>query len=376
MTGIKRSLFGTALLGVIAILCLGYALFVTGDLMRQYTGISVRLTGAPVTQKTLENALEKTNERELSFTAAWTRSADERMAESELGGKTSLRVVCVNGDMRQVAPMKLYSGAYPTEDDTEGCLLDAASAWVLFHSTDAIGATVALGKQAYVVRGIAEMYEPAMMIRDDRAAYENLEFSSQNPDGAKQSVETFLYRCGSTDGSVIVQSGLIVRVIRGAAWLPMWIAMACFAVALFRRGWKMRKRLSRRALYWIVGAALCALLCWGAALTLFWPQSFLPTRWSDFAFWGQLIDNWRTEAKACALMTQLPKEIELFSAVRRCAVALLVSLLSGGWCVSAVRLSDWKAVTEQKARAPRTLESLSQGSRRAEEKVNSSETLS
>ena len=342
MTGTKRSFIGAALLGAIAILCLGYALRVTGGLKRQYTGTSVRLTGTPVTQKTLEKALEKTNEQELSLTAAWTRSADERPAGSELGGKTSLRVVCAYGDMRQIAPMKLLSGTFPAGDDSDGCLLDAASAWALFHSTDATGATVLLGDRAYVVRGIAELYEPEMLIRDERAAYENLEFSSQNPDGAKQSIETFLYRCGNTDGFVIVPGELIVRVIRGAAWLPLWIAAVCAAGTLFRRGWKARENPARRVFYWTAGIALLALLCWGAASTLFWPQSFLPTKWSNFAFWGQLIDTWRTDVKAFARMTQLPKEIELFSAVRRCAAALIVSILSGGWCASAVRLNAWK----------------------------------
>lgn len=346
MTGIKRNLFGAALLGIIAILCWGYALRMADNLKRQYTGTSVRLIGTFVTQKTLEKALGQTNGQELSCTAAWTRSADEQPVRSELGGKTQLRVVCVYGDMRQTAPMKLLSGAFPVEDDTEGCLLDAASAWALFHSTDATGAAVKLDGREYIVRGIADMYEPAMMIRSDQAGYENLEFAVRSADEAKQSVETFLYRCGNTNDYVVVQSGLAVRVVRGAAWLPLWIAAACAAIALLKRGWRARVRPARSVLYLTAGVALGALLCWGAVSTIYWPQSFLPTKWSDFAFWGKLADTWRTDAKAFALMTQLPKEIELFSALRRCAVALIVSILSGGWCAATVRLC-WRNYTQR-----------------------------
>jgi len=337
MTGTKRGFFGTALLGLIATVCWAYALLSANGLMRQYIGISVRLFETSVTRQTLEQALEQTNENELACTAAWTRNDGEQTAGSQLGGETSLRIIRVYGDMRQVAPMKLLSGTFPTEDDVDGCLLDAASAWALFRSTDAIGAVVTIVDREYVVRGIAETYEPMLMIRDDQAAYENMEFSSQDPDGTKQFVETFLYRCGNTGGYTIVQSGLIARVVRGAAWLPLWIAAICAVIALGRRGWKMRGQPGRSGLCWIAGVALAVLLCWGVASTAFWPQSFLPTKWSDFAFWGNLVDTWRSNAKACALATQLPKEIELFSALRRCAAALIVSILSGGWCAAAFR---------------------------------------
>lgn len=349
MKGSKRGVFGAALLGLLAIACWAYALLTAGGLARQYLGVSVRLSETSVTQKALEKALERTDESELSCTAAWTRSAGKQTAASHLGGETSLRVVCVSGDMRQIEPMKLLSGAFPTQDDADGCLLDAASAWALFHSTDALGATVTLGDREYVVRGIAETYESVLMIRDDRASYENLEFAAQNPDGAKQSVETFLYRCGGADHSVIVQSGLIARVALGAAWLPLWIAAACAAAAFFRRGWKTRGRQARNVLCWAAGAALTALVCFGLASTAFWPQSWLPTKWSDFAFWGRLIDNWKTEMKTFALMTQLPKEIELFSTVRRCAAAIIVSILSGGWCAAAFRCKRRRSIARNEA---------------------------
>ncbi len=337
MTGIKRGLFGAGLLGMITVVCWAYALLTANDLVRQYAGISVRLFETTVPRQTLEKVLEQTNGGELACTAAWTRSDGNQMAGSELGGKTALRVVCVYGDMRQVAPMKLLRGAIPVEGDTEGCLLDATSACALFHSIDAVGAQVTLGELHYIVRGIAETYEPVLMIRNEQASFENLEFAVQNPDGAKQSVETFLYRCGGSVEYTVVQSGMIARIIRGVAWLPLWIAGICSAAALVKRGWGMRTRLAKSVQYWIAAAAIAALVCYGLTKTASWPQSFLPTKWSDFAFWGELLNTCKLEAKTYALMTQTPKEIELFSAARRCIVALLVSILSGGWCVSAAR---------------------------------------
>lgn len=325
------------ILGLIATVCWAYALLNAAGLARQYTGTSVRIPGDPVLQKTLIRAQEQTDSAELFCTAAWTRGLPEEVEGLLTGGTASVRVICVYGDMRQTEPMKLLSGSFPTEDDEQGCLLDVTTAWTLFHSTDPIHATLKIDDKVYIVRGIVESYEPMVLIRNDRASYENLEFSSQNPDGAKQFIETFLYRCGCTENSVIVQGGLIARVVWGAAWLPLWIAAAYAAIILSKRGREMRGRPARSVPYRVAGVAVAALLCFGLVSTAFWPQSWLPTKWSDFAFWGRLIEAWQTQAKACALMTQLPKEIKLFSIVRRCAAALMISILSGGWCAASVR---------------------------------------
>ncbi len=74
MTGTKRNLFGAALLGLIALACWAYALVASGGLARQYTGISVRLTQAPVTRKSLENAQKQADDGELTCAAACRES--------------------------------------------------------------------------------------------------------------------------------------------------------------------------------------------------------------------------------------------------------------------------------------------------------------
>jgi hypothetical protein len=322
MKGSKRGVFGAALLGLLAIACWAYALLTAGGLARQYLGVSVRLSETSVTQKALEKALERTDESELSCTAAWTRSAGKQTAASHLGGETSLRVVCVSGDMRQIEPMKLLSGAFPTQDDADGCLLDAASAWALFHSTDALGATVTLGDREYVVRGIAETYESVLMIRDDRASYENLEFAAQNPDGAKQSVETFLYRCGGADHSVIVQSGLIApRVCSwgGFSGCRCGSRQPALDCCFFPARLENARPQARNVLCWAAGPRSPRSCASGWLRPRSGRSPGCRPNGRDFAFWGRLIDNWKTEMKTFGLMTQLPKEIELFSTVRRSA---------------------------------------------------------
>ncbi len=347
MTGVKRRFIFTGVLGIVAMACWAYSLLTAYNLERTYTGISARLIDTAVSRKTLEEAIKQTDADELFCTAAWTRSDESRQAESKLGGNAKPRVVRVYGDMRQVAPMELISGTIPAEDDETGCLLDANSAQALFHSTDAIGAKVSLDEKQYTVRGVIKTYERVIMLRDDRTTFENIEFSSQSTDGAKQLVETFLYRCGSTGEYAIVQNGMLARLTLAASWVPLWLALAYAAIQLVKRGWKTRGQATRSISYWVVGMVMVAILCYGLVQTAYWPQSFLPTRWSDFAFWGKWAEACKAEAKTFALMTQTPKEIELFSAMRRCSTALIVSVLSGGWCLTTARFARWKRMVSR-----------------------------
>ena len=347
MTGVKRRFIFAGVLGIVAMACWAYSLLTAYSLERAYTGISARLIDTAVTRKTLEEAIKQTDADELFCTAAWTRSDESREAESKLGGSTKLRVVCAYGDMRQVAPMELLSGTIPAEDDEAGCLLDANSTQTLFHSTDAIGAEVTLDEKQYTVRGIIKTYERVIMVRDDRTTFENIEFSSQSTDGAKQLVETFLYRCGSTGEYAIVQNGMLARLTLAASWVPLWLALAYGVVLLIKCGFNRHKRKARSILLWIGAVAVGGVLCYGVASTAYWPQSFLPTKWSDFAFWGTWIEACKAEAKTFALMTQTPKEIELFSAIRRCSTALIVSVLLGGWSLTTARFARCKRMVSR-----------------------------
>ena len=89
-----------------------------------------------------------------------------------------------------------------------------------------------------------------------------------------------------------------------------------------------------------MGILLLLMAVWISTNTLYWPQSFLPTRWSDFSFWRSLMDSWKADWKAISLMTPLPKEIQLFQALRGCGLLLITAFLAGGWCAASFR--TWK----------------------------------
>lgn len=336
MTGTKRS-WCAALLGLVAIASWLGAISNVSWLVRQYDGLSVRFPEPTVTQKDLLRTSGETPEGEMHLRAAWTGDANLQTASSDLGEQTQLRRIQAYGDLRAIAPMRLVSGSYPLGDDTSGCLLDKASAWQLFHSTDAIGAAVRMGMNRYTVRGIVDAYEPMMVIRGGSMTYENLEFSADDYSAAKQQVETFLYRCNAPKSYTLIESGLFARLARGSVCLVPCAFGIAGAIALFKsaRGKKHRRGAAR--LGYAAGTVTMAIVLAILLGTFYWPQSFLPTKWSDFGFWRELIEGWNGLGKTILLISPHPKEIQLFAALRWCAVLELAALLAGGWSAALVR---------------------------------------
>lgn len=344
MTGTKRGWCAASLLGLFAVACWLGALSIASWLTRQYDGLSVRFAQPAVTQKDLLRAIGETPEGELRVRAAWTSDAKLQTASSELGTQTQLRRIQAYGDLRAIAPMRLLLGSFPVEDDTGGCLIDKASAWQLFHSTDAIGGVVTLGQNRYTVRGIADAYEPMIVIRGGNATYENLEFAASEQSAAKQQAETFLYRCNAPQTYTLIESGLFARVARGLVWLCPCAFGVAGAIAFFRNA-RLQKGRPDTALPRYAASAACFAFALTILLnTFYWPQSFLPTKWSDFGFWRDLAEGWSALGKTVSLMTPHPKEIQLLAALRWCAVLEVAALLLGGWCITSGRrmLQRWR----------------------------------
>ncbi|MEN6419972.1 MAG: ABC transporter permease [Clostridiaceae bacterium] len=340
MTRTKRGLWRAVLPGLLAAICWLIALTSAVNLVERYGGLSVRFAEAAVTRADLERAQTESTGGGLVLQAAWTRSSERQTLGSALGGSAKVRVVGVYGDPRQTAFIQLLCGGFLPEDDEEGCVLDAASAWALFHSTDAVGAMLTLNGKTYAVRGVAEAYEPMILIRDDSLKYENLEFGAEDPASARQEVETFVTRCGAGGDFSVVQSGLYARLALGLTWFPACGLLVAAAAGLLKKAWLQRENKRAWPLLLAAGTALLAAAVLLLIKTFYWPQSFLPTKWSDFAFWRALIEGWQADWKATSLMTPLPKDIQLFRALRQCAVLMLTALLTGGWSAALFCATD------------------------------------
>lgn len=327
----RGGLLVTLLLACAALLLWTSAFLGARALESACDGVSVRLTGAPVPAKKLRQALAEEAGGALGCTAAWTRGEKTEVSAPSMETAAELRVIAVYGDMRRVAPLTLLCGSFPTEDDYAGCLLDAESADALFHSAEITGAKVAIGGASYTVRGVASGGEPMALIRHKEAAYENLELAVADLASGRAEAEAFLYRHALLDGSVIVENGLYARILCGLVWLPPAILLLIAFLRLLHAALGIYKGRRLPMLLLLAAAAVCA-----AAMALlikhsfFWPQAFLPTKCSDFAFWEKLREQWRQSWDAISLMTPLPKDVQFFRAMRGSLCRIAAAIPAAG----------------------------------------------
>lgn len=321
----KGRVAGPAIFALAFTLLWGCAIFHARSLAAEHGGLSVRLTGGGMQKRVLSKLTEAAPESGLNLAAAWTRGAETAALSESSGGAADLRVITVSGDPRKTAPMTLLSGSVLTEDDDLGCLIDSASAQALFHAVDVLGAKLTVAGKAYRVRGVVKTYEACVFVRTENGVYENLAFECDDPSLGRAAAEALLNRYAANADYVIVESGLYARILMGLSFLPGAAALLAVGTGLLLRA-KATRGGARAAL------CLAALGCVAAAAgivlkTFYWPQNFLPTRLSDFAFWERLVAEWRAEWKAMTLLTPLPGEITFFSGMRAAIAELAAALL-------------------------------------------------
>ncbi len=304
----------------------------SGWLQAEYQGLSVRIHGG-TTQEALFRAISENADESILRVSAWTRNEELATITNEaLETSARVRRIAVYGDMHDVCPMELLYGGFPAMIDDAGCVIDADTAWSLFNHKDMIGADVRIGDKPYIVRGIVRAKEAMILIRDEKVEYENLEIAYSNMEEASSLVTTFLYRYGLAAQYTVVENGFFGKLAAGLSGLPGWIIGAAILFALLKQAWKRRSVPLQLILLCLALAGTFYLLKWLLEFHLYWPERFLPTRWSNFTFWPELVKAQTDYFERLSFLQPVPKDMQWFSAVRRLFVSLTIS------CATAMHL--------------------------------------
>lgn len=299
-------------------LALSRALFLT----QEYRGVSVRIQGADVSRESLERAYGESTESAPRYISAWSRSADKiTLTNENIGTSVAVSKISVYGSMMDVFPMKVLSGALPVSIDESGCVIDDETALHLFRNIDVVGARIPYGEKSYLVRGVITSLEPVILIREADALYDNLELHYEDIESGGVYAKDFIYRYGWAQEYVIVENGFLASVAAGLGFLPAWIAMIGTFGALIWEAKKHRYIPLQLGVLFVLAAILPVLLDRLFGLAFYWPDRFLPTRWSDFQFWPRLSDELHSYFNSLLFLVPTSKDIQWFSAVR----ALLLS---------------------------------------------------
>lgn len=289
MSGIKKRVRKVLCWGIF--LALQAALFWSAERLQWMAdGVSLRFA-APLTAVQTEKAIEFARKSESGYALTfWTEQPD---ALIEANGRTAAaRLLSVCGGAARLTPQEMLWGTPPAAPG--GCAVSDALAWRLWGALDVAGMGLTAGNVRYTVRGVFREDALCLMVQTapDGAAFENAEvYTVGNTAPSVDAARSFVRLGGLGVPAHTVNGSTLAALARLLCRLPPAL---CAASLL----WRFARALSARArrTFWSMGLLLFA-LCLPRLLAAL-PAAWLPTRWSDFAFWQSLLQTGAARVEA------------------------------------------------------------------------------
>lgn len=238
-----------------------------------------------LTREQIENFWENASDdakREIADITLFREKQGKLLKNEDLGRDDKVKLIETAGNMNLVTPGRLMAGAYVTDSDRKGCVLSKKTADTLFGACEVTGESVRLGDDTYIVRGIVDLESPLCMIQGK----EKEQYSCIRAEAPGIPVSVVRRRLSGilVDGKGwFSECDLYLGLGRILLYLPLW-ALLILSYAYSRR----RLPETFRFLAVIAGfAGICAILL----LSLHFSDDYVPSAWSDFAFWTQLFSD-------------------------------------------------------------------------------------
>ncbi len=298
------------------------------SLLNQYRTVSIRLEegvsgmelyGADSSQETEYSVLfTKQNlgisEEEVSQVTAWQWEEAVTLTEAELGRTAKAAFIKVWGAMEDVLPVMLKEGSFCTPEDKRGCVIDMETAYELFGTAKVSGNEILIGQKYYIIRGVVEAALPvAMIIETDRTSiFKQIEIRCDNP----------LREFTSSEGFAVIEGPFYIDIVKRFLYLPVWILLFWI---FFLGFWKEKQLFwEKQKKVWILGLGLLAgVILIGLGLKhewiyfpFVWPERYIPSRWSDFSFWGQQWKDLKNLRQQLLYLHPCPKDVMLWERLR------------------------------------------------------------
>ena len=344
-------------------------------------GVSLRFAApltAGQTEKTLEYA--RGTDHGYAFTF-WTEQPDVWIEANERTAAARLLAVC--GNAARLMPQELLWGAPPAAPG--GCAVSDALAWRLWGALDVAGMELTAGDMRYVVRGVFRDESLCLIVQNtpDGAAYENAEVYrmengapgavtlesaaagedvsgdaasgdtvsgsaasgavapqnaahivtvsqnaiAQNAELSVAAALSFARSGGLGIPAHTVNGGTLAALARLLCWLPLALCMG----SLLRRFARQLSARARRT-FWGVGLFLFA-LCLPRLLAAL-PAAWLPTRWSDFAFWQSLLRSGAARVEAWFALPPQSVDVAAKWLLFRHGALCLGGCIAGRWALT------------------------------------------
>lgn len=205
----------------------------------------------------------------------WGETGVQTVSCGETGGAAKVTQICLSGN-----PELLDAGILAWQS---GCLVDTETAGILFGTADCGGQNLLLKGKSYRVLGTFSALQPTVLTvaKEENGTVLNRCILSVPAIQSGQTGENFFLR-HDLQGTAVDTYSLWVLARNWLVLCPLLLVLADFCRNLKKRSWIV-----------LAVEGISALILFGQIQI---PANFLPTRWSDFSFWGTLWDaqkeNW------------------------------------------------------------------------------------
>jgi len=253
--------------------------------MRQFSPVSVRYDEPFSGQAAYQLRRFSIGQGENTF---WPTFWHEKEAKIE-SALRSVNAHCIlfSGDASLVLPTDYVTGAAPGVTDGSGCAVSSAMANELWGGSDVAGQPVTIDGVERTIRGVFEHDQLIALLsvsdEDTSQSFTAIELSGSSSSTTRADIENYISRAGlpAPDRILLDRPTLLASFL---AFLPLIILTVYLAVCLFIR-------LKKRALviYLIVFTVFLGLAFTLPLLLDLLPTWLIPSRFSDFSFWGDMI---------------------------------------------------------------------------------------
>jgi len=290
--------------------CILGALLVVGimnaNALREYPTVSLRYK-APITgQAAYQARLYAIRQGEDN--TFWPTFWHEAVAEFESEYvKVNAKSIHYSGDAALVWPARYLSGTAPGVTDGFGCAVSSELAFALWGSGDVLGAAVEVDGKSRVVLGVFEGRDMVALLsvsdEDTGQAFTAVELSGGIQAPSRSEVTSFALTAGlGAPDSVLLGTPAILADF--LAVLPLLMLFVYGLVLL--AGWMRRHPTARRGVLLLVFLGFAILL---PGLLDMLPDRLIPTRWSDFSFWGGHLSQMGNDLREYLTVTPMLRDL-------------------------------------------------------------------
>ncbi len=269
----------------------------------EYHGaVSIRYKEPILTEQEMDHIIEGMISKEdlnIPEVTLWQREDDIIITNQVNNSSVGIGLITVAGDMTKVYPKSILYGGYLSKGDAAGCVIDRHTAYQLFHSENAVGLTINLNHREYTVRGIMQgMGSNTVIVQSEKQRatkgedirYSCMELVFSDTENAKRLAENFIQTYGLGTPIASIDGYMYQKLSYLLIHIPLWLSAILIVLYLAR---KVNQLKSSRVLFvsgWFGIILISVILIKITKMKFYLSSAMLPTRWSDFGFWG---DQWK-----------------------------------------------------------------------------------